>query len=306
MQGKRWCVTVNNYDESDIERIYAYCTTENCKYAIFGKEVGENGTPHLQGFVHLIKRVRLSTIKSNISLRGHYEFARGCDEDNKNYCSKGSDLLLEVGQPAPKHGTNTSYVLALEIADKIIAGESLPTLIRTNEHYLTAYMRHSRCIEEIVTATKNEEGKTAFTEKYSKDLVLYDWQIALYDMLTNSAPSDRLIYWYVDYVGGAGKSTFVNYFLSRHKSVCFFGGKINDLSYAYQYEPVVFFDLSRSGFNDYLMGFIEQMKNGRIFSSKYKSAIKYFPSPHVIVFSNKLPEDGVFSADRLEIKDITN
>ena len=68
----------------------------------------------------------------------------------------------------------------------------------------------------------------------------------------------------------------------------------------------MFFDLSRSGFNDYLMGFIEQMKNGRIFSSKYKSAIKYFPSPHVIVFSNKLPEDGVFSADRLEIKDITN
>lgn len=306
MSAKRWTVTVNNYTDDDVENIKTYCTERNCRYAIFGKEIGDKGTLHLQGFVHLHRKVRISTVKKNISKTGHYEIAKGSDEQNKDYCSKQGAVLLEVGKPAPKPGTNTRYVDALELANKIAEGESLYEMVANNENYLGAYLRHSRTILDIVEERNTQLGKEAFDKRYGKELQFYDWQKELYRMLTTEEPHERKIFWYVDYVGGAGKSTFVNYFLTRHKSVCFFGGKINDLSYAYNYEPVVFFDLSRSGFNDYLMGFMEQVKNGRVFSSKYKSKMKYFASPHVVVFSNKLPDDGVFSCDRLHVIDVTN
>lgn len=300
-------MTVNNYTDDDEEQIKSFCIEENVKYAIFGKEIGENGTRHLQGFVHLHRKVRLNTIKKNISKTGHFEIARGTDDENQEYCKKDGDLLLEVGFPGAKPGTNKSFVNAMEMVDQMIDGASAYDLIEGDPKYAAAYMRHSRCIEDLVSERKKQIAKDRFDTKFlTMDIKLYDWQKDLYHMLTTEEPHDRFIYWYVDYVGGAGKSTFVNYFLSRHiNSVCFFGGKINDLSYAYDYQKVVFFDLARSGASDYLFGFIEQMKNGRIFSSKYKSFIKYFPSPHVVVFSNKLPDDGVFSADRVIVTNVT-
>ncbi len=62
-----------------------------------------------------------------------------------------------------------------------------------------------------------------------------------------------------------------------------------------------FFDLVRFGSSEYLYGFMEQMKNGRIFSSKYQSGFKFFSRPHVVVFANVYPASGAFSKDRLEV-----
>lgn len=44
---KNFCFTVNNYTEKDIELLQNI----DCKYIIYGKEKGESGTPHLQGFI---------------------------------------------------------------------------------------------------------------------------------------------------------------------------------------------------------------------------------------------------------------
>ena len=113
---------------------------------------------------------------------------------------------------------------------------------------------------------------------------------------------DRKIFWYVDIRGGAGKSTFVNYFMARHEAACFSGGKIDSLAYAYSRERVVFFDLSKQGNYEYLYRFMEQLKNGRIFNSKYRSGMKFFDTPHLIVFSNDEPARNGFSADRIVLK----
>lgn len=58
-QCKHWCFTLNNYSRKDIELLettfkhlcYMYC---------FQEEMGEQGTPHLQGVISLIKRARWS------------------------------------------------------------------------------------------------------------------------------------------------------------------------------------------------------------------------------------------------------
>ena len=51
--------TVNNYTEADFNRLLSH---EHFKYVIIGKEVGENGTPHLQGYAEQSKQMRFNAI----------------------------------------------------------------------------------------------------------------------------------------------------------------------------------------------------------------------------------------------------
>lgn len=84
---KRWCFTLNNYSDVEFTEAKAWVSA-NCSYGIIGEEVGENQTPHLQGFIILERKRRLSQLKAEFSQRAHFELARGTPDDNRQYCSK--------------------------------------------------------------------------------------------------------------------------------------------------------------------------------------------------------------------------
>jgi len=44
---------------------------------------------------------------------------------------------------------------------------------------------------------------------------------------------------------------------------------------------------------------IEALKNGHLTSTKYLCVEKVFPIPHVVVFCNAMPADGLLSEDRI-------
>lgn len=88
-RSKNWCFTVNNYTEEDVAAIEKLI--ESSDYVIVGKEQGEQGTPHLQGYVQLKKKTRLGGLKK-ILPRAHLQVARGSAEDNRKYCSKEGDF----------------------------------------------------------------------------------------------------------------------------------------------------------------------------------------------------------------------
>ena len=67
----------------------------SCKYLIYGKEVGANLTPHLQGFIVFPLQMTLSAAIKK--LQGcHVEVAKGSVEQNITYCSKDG-VVTELG-----------------------------------------------------------------------------------------------------------------------------------------------------------------------------------------------------------------
>lgn len=67
-RSRLWFFTLNNYEKEDIENI----TQLHCKY-IFQEEKGENGTPHLQGYIKFPEAKTLGSMKKNVSGRAHFE-----------------------------------------------------------------------------------------------------------------------------------------------------------------------------------------------------------------------------------------
>ena len=87
---KKWCFTLNNWKEEEYN--YIINTLKNmCSIIVIGKEVGDSGTPHLQGFFKLLVKNRPMTVLKNIK-RCHWEKCKGSDDDNIRYCKKDGNF----------------------------------------------------------------------------------------------------------------------------------------------------------------------------------------------------------------------
>ena len=91
-----WTFTLNNYTEADCAAVQAL--VPEATYIVCGKEVGEKGTPHLQGYVKMVSTRTLSSMKKKLP-RAHFEVAGGSAAQNRVYCTKESEWLEEVSVP---------------------------------------------------------------------------------------------------------------------------------------------------------------------------------------------------------------
>lgn len=96
-RGKNWCFTINNYTTEDIACIAGW----DVVYVIHGKETGESGTPHLQGYVVVGKTARLTAMKK-LHATAHWEVAKGSSEQNITYCSKDGNVIERGTRPVTK------------------------------------------------------------------------------------------------------------------------------------------------------------------------------------------------------------
>nr|QKV51262.1 putative replication associated protein [Crucivirus sp.] len=96
---RRFCFTINNYtddDWTDIDEL-------KVRYLCYECEIGESGTPHIQGYVifhdpHSIKNVAKMLKRAAIFV------AKGTTEQNRTYCSKEDNGTFEEFGEIPKQG----------------------------------------------------------------------------------------------------------------------------------------------------------------------------------------------------------
>lgn len=90
---RNWCFTLNNFNEDDLERFDDLGSNigSTIKYLVIGREVGESGTSHLQGFIQFTKKIRLSQVKGFVGAGAHCEVMRGTATQASMYCKKDDD-----------------------------------------------------------------------------------------------------------------------------------------------------------------------------------------------------------------------
>jgi len=78
-----WVFTRNNPSLKTFKRFKSF----DCKYIVFQLEVGEQGTPHLQGFVQFTDKQRLSALKK-LDKKAHWAKRKGTPYEAAHYCKK--------------------------------------------------------------------------------------------------------------------------------------------------------------------------------------------------------------------------
>jgi len=98
--------TVNNYTDDDILLISSSGGHPSIKYLVFGKEISESGTPHLQGYIEFHNSTAFTRAKTFISSRAHLEKRKGTPTEAAAYCKKDGDFM-EFGAAPVGQGVRT-------------------------------------------------------------------------------------------------------------------------------------------------------------------------------------------------------
>jgi len=296
MSSRRWVFTLNNYTADEHSVLTTYITqSSSVVYGVVGKEVGQNGTHHLQCFVILDQPQRLSFLRRRLSDRAHYERALGTSAQASDYCKKDGDYF-EWGDLPTNSGQRTDLHSFIKWGIDFIASNgrapSSPEIARERPIEYLRYPRAVNLFASHAPAPQLQEG------------VPVDWQRELAAVLDGPA-NDRSIMFYVDPLGGAGKTWFQHWYLTNNpeKVQVLSIGKRDDL--AFMIDPlkkVFFFNVPRTGMEFLQYTILEQLKDRIVHSFKYHSRTKFLHEcPHVVVFCNEAPDLGKLSQDRYDI-----
>lgn len=89
---RNWCFTLNNPGQDEIE--YLQQQKSEWNYITWGEEVGENGTPHLQGYVEFRESLTMGQVKRRLGTdRIHLEPRRGSQNQAIEYCHKDGEIF---------------------------------------------------------------------------------------------------------------------------------------------------------------------------------------------------------------------
>ena len=226
-----------------------------------------------------------------------------------NLCSKTFsqkwNLKRHIKNCENKTVVNEIQRATMEYNNKLKRGEIIEQVL----------IQHRETREEALTS-KDREALQLYQSICDKpiDMATVDlkpWQEEVMGFIER--PDMRMVYWIVGKKGGEGKSFIQNILRSMYGTRRVFNTEINtrkvDIAYVLAQETltckdIFLFNLLRS---DYTVayGLLENIKDGYLMSSKYKSTTMKIKTPNVvIVFSNGFPDQTKLSVDRWKILEI--
>lgn len=293
---KHWCFTINNHDATDKDSLSALYPGA-CTYIIFEEEVGDSGTPHIQGYIEFSAKQRITSIKKiQVFSRAHLEPRKGKPKAAADYCRKDGQAT-ELGTISEGRSIRGEQLVLARAA--ALGGASEAELAE-----LPDYIRYRRHILESVAVEQQAVRMQRISESL-KQATLRPWQTDLLKFVEED-PHPRKVFWVYDTLGGIGKTWFARYVVCLHGGIRFENGKSTDVKHAYNGEKTVIFDYSRSQQEHINYEIIESLKNGMFFSPKYNSGMRIFDIPHVFIFANFAPDMNKLSEDRWVIINLTD
>lgn len=99
LKTRGYCFTLNNYTDDDQASLRAL----DFRYLTYGREVGANGTKHLQGYIHFRCPRSFTSVKRLVP-RWHVEPRNGTIQQAVVYCHKDGDFEEFGDVPSPEEG----------------------------------------------------------------------------------------------------------------------------------------------------------------------------------------------------------
>lgn len=114
-----WVFTLNNYTSAECNALLS----KDVRGLAVGKEVGESGTPHLQGAICCHEQSTLAHMKRIVGQRAHIEPMYGTWEEARAYALKDGDILVDRGE-GPKPGDRADLRAFIEASKDMSNSES--------------------------------------------------------------------------------------------------------------------------------------------------------------------------------------
>ncbi len=282
-----WFGTINNYTITEVNKLKFMETG----YTVIGMErAPTTGTKHIhfvlyfdRGHQRSFKNIKQALPRCDLNYFDQKDYGK-----KVAYCKKDGNFF--------ESGSHTPNVKA-ERRDAQQRGQqelfaSFQALARAGKGYEISadyYTRYWAYYDKLARDGVVERASIAAAAAIPQH-ELHEWQHVLEEYL-HSNPT-REIYWVYDSDGGGGKTWFAEWYcaMEHHDAEIVLPGKAADMAHALTPgKRVYLFDVPRVSGDKVAWGFIEQLKNGRIFSSKYQSNTIHMRVPHVVIFSNAAP-----------------
>jgi hypothetical protein len=307
--GKRkmnWVFTWNNYTEEDVKDVNeTWMKLPDMKCVVYEKEVGAQGTPHLQGFFCFTKIKSFKQVKGMLPAKVYFAQMRKAVEANVKYVSKdgGAVVLGELPKTKAQQGEAGKEYIGKHghVWDHLIKDvKGGMTYAEAAEKYPDMHGQYPKGFREKFDLY-TPRPQFDIRKKYAK---LFLWQTEMLTLMEQKA-DERAVFWVWSKDGAVGKSDMLKHLVSVNGFQPLQNAPTRDLSCAWKGGDVVF-DYSRDEISSGQINYsaIEHIKNRLVFSPKYESATKFsedFECVHVVCFSNTPPDVSKLSKDRWHV-----
>lgn len=162
---RNWCFTLNNPKTPfDVDSNEFTCDLEqwhpnNCSYIVCQLEMGEQSTPHLQGYLELDRAVRLSTIRK-WAPSAHFEPRYGTQAQAIEYAKKAETRTAGPWEwgVAKNQGQRTDLA---ELVDQVKSGVSTLDIVSSNPSSLR-FISHIERLRSFVSPRKRKIPRIAW------------------------------------------------------------------------------------------------------------------------------------------------
>lgn len=291
-RGKRWCFTLNNWTEGEQQLLADLLDSEHVFYGVYGRETGENNTPHFQGYVIFAEPKTFNQAKQLLGERYHIEISKGTPRQASDYCKKDGDYE-EFGELVDAKGKRTDWE---RLRDWCKEQNFMPTDYELWDTFPSLMGRYKNGVREmchsLIRIDPRETGQ------------LRNWQRDLERWL-DGEPDDRRVTFVVDEEGNTGKSWFIRYYQKKYPKMSqkLPFGKRDDMAHAVESgKRVYFIDVPRQSMEYLQYSILEMLKDKSVSSPKYESVVKEWDeNSHVVVFCNEEPDREKLTRDRYHI-----